>query len=118
MRLILTLLLAVAPTIALAEPDPVKLSKCQYGVVIAQKAYLTGTLDTRRPDVDHLEYLVDYWADDFEVLVDREVAKRAVRYMAVTLKSSSTRRPHEGLLYEPVRRVLVEECAQYMEVSR
>ncbi len=117
MRLILTLLLAVAPTIALAEPDPVKLSKCQYGVVVAQNAYLTGTFDAQRPNLSQLDYLVDYIADDLVIDLDRPVAKRAVIYIAAVMKESGVRRPHEGLMYVPVKHALNQECAKYMEAK-
>lgn len=115
MKLILALLIATIPS--LAHADKLDLAKCQYGIMIAQKAYLSGTFDTKYPDVAHLEYLVDYWADDLMLHIDRPVAKRTVAKLAYALKSAPVRRPYEGLLYEPLQSALNAECAKYLEVE-
>jgi len=113
MKIILMLIMAATSTMASA--DPVKFAECQYGVMIAQQAYLSGTFDTKYPDLDHLDYLVDYWADDLGYVLDRKVARRAVRSVAKDLTKQTIRRPSEGLLYEPVRKALITECFKYMD---
>lgn len=115
MKLLLALLLAVVPT--LANADRAQLEKCQYGVMVAQKAYLTGTFDTRYPDVKHLEYLVDYWSDDSGLHINRAVAMRSVRYVAATLRTGTIRRPSEQLVYAPIQQALNAECAKYLEAE-
>jgi len=109
----LALLIAFTPTLAVA--DPLQLAKCQYGIMIAQKAYLSGTFDTRYPDVKHLEYLVDYWADDLALHVNRPVAMRTVRYVAATLRTGTIRRPNEQLVYAPIQQALNAECLKYVD---
>jgi hypothetical protein len=112
----LALLLAVAP---LAHADNrADLATCQYGVVLAQQAYLTGTFDAKYPDIPHLEYLVDYWGDESGLNVDRKVGVRAVRSIAKFMQKTGVRRPTEQHLYEPVRQALFSECGRYLEIDK
>lgn len=115
-KLLIALLITLTPT--LAHANRAELATCQYGIMIAQKAYLTGTFDAQRPDIAELEYLVDYWADELVVQADRKVAMRTVRYVAKMLKLSGIRRPSEDMLYQPIQHALNNECGRYVEVEQ
>lgn len=112
MKLLLAALL-LAVTLPCAAAGESKLEPCQYGIMLAQKAYLTGTFDAQRYDTERLAYLINYWGDVMIVKVDREVAYRAVMYMARRLKDAGIRRPSEALLYEPSVEIYAKECGKY-----
>lgn len=104
------LLLTALP--AQAQDDP-RAELCQYGLMIAQKAYLSGTFDAKYPDYKKLDYLVDYWGESSGLLYDKPVALRAVRYIAERMQASGIRRPNEDYLYMPLHEIGYTECAKY-----
>ena len=67
-------------------------------------------LDARYPDGRKLRYLVGYWSDMMALKHDRDVAYRAVDYIASRLQATGLRQPPEGVVYEAAREFIAREC--------
>lgn len=91
------------------SPEAIE-ARCNMGGLVAHKAYMEGTYDAQRPNYETLDYLVDYWADMLVVDSDREMAHRAVKYIADKMATTGLRRPDAGVVYEITREFMVKEC--------
>jgi hypothetical protein len=90
-------------------PEAIR-ERCNVGGLVAHKAYLEGTYDAQRPNYDTLDYLVDYWADMLAIDSNRDMARRAVRYVADRMRETGMRQPDAGAVYQFTREFMVREC--------
>lgn len=108
-RLILVAALALGAG-AVISAEPASGMLCNTSVMVAHKAYVEGTFDAKNPDIEQLHYMVDYWADNVDVLSDRETAKDAVEFIAERMRRTGSRIPDEGVAYQFARDFMVYRC--------
>lgn len=110
MRAAAALLVAMALAPA-AHAQQASANPCQMGGFLAHKAYLEGTYDARRPDMEQLHYLVDYWSDMMVVAHDKQIAHAAVEFIAPHMKTTGMRQPHPAAVYELTYMFIAANCA-------
>ncbi len=100
------------PQVQPAQPAPeqLRVTLCEMGVMLANKAYLYATPDAMYPSAKNLHYAVDYWGDMMDVKHDSAIAHKAVIYIALRMQPTGMRKPWDGAVYEAAREFIISEC--------
>jgi len=83
---------------------------CFMAGKVAHDAYIQATFNPQTPDIKLLHYMVDWWGDLQTYKHDREVAHRAVEYLAKRMKESGLTRAYPAVVYEATREFMIREC--------